>query len=205
MSGLLFLTADDFQLAKGQKGNLMCTSIPGFSLILFYSTQCEYCQEFIPIFKRMPGTVSGCQFGMINIQQNKRCALMSRETVAPIQVVPYVLLYFNGKPYMRYNGPSDAREIGRFIVEVAQKMQSKESFVKDERIKKNLHTGIPEFTIGKPLYGDGDDKLCYLDFNDAYATPNASDGQRKQQLHQHSGMGATGRQNYNLSDNSGGR
>ena len=73
MSGLLFLTADDFQLVKGVKGNIMCTGIQGFSLILFYSVQCEHCQSLIPIFKTLPGTVGGCQFGMINVSNNKQC------------------------------------------------------------------------------------------------------------------------------------
>ena len=49
MSGLLFLTNDDFVLNKGTKGNILCTSIQGFSLILFYSTQCPHCKSLIPI------------------------------------------------------------------------------------------------------------------------------------------------------------
>ena len=69
MSGLLFLNFSDY-FAKCSKGNIMCTSIPGFSLIL-YSTQCQYCKSFIPLFKKLPGTLGGCQFGMINVSHNK--------------------------------------------------------------------------------------------------------------------------------------
>ena len=175
MSGLLFLTTEDFQLAKGNKGSILCTSIPGFSLVLFYSTQCEFCQALIPIFKKLPGTVGGCQFGMINVSHNKQCVIMSRETIAPIQVVPYIILYINGKPYMRYQGPHDAREIARFIVEVAEKMQTRQSFTTNTttsngaNIKKSQDGNIPEYTIGKPLCGP-DDKVCYLDFSDAYGS-----------------------------------
>ena len=168
MSGLLFLTAEDFHVARGVKGNIMCTNIQGFSLVLFYSTQCEHCQTFIPIFKRLPGSVGGCQFGMINVSHNKKAVIMSRETVAPIQVVPYVILYVNGRPYMRYRGPQDAREIARFIVEVSQKVQNKQKFSKgDKRIKRDPKSGIPAYTIGKPLFGPDDD-VCYLEFDDAY-------------------------------------
>ena len=67
MSGLLFLAIEDFVLSKGTKGNILCTSIPGFSLILYYSTQCPHCQTLIPIFKKLPGSINGCQFGIINI------------------------------------------------------------------------------------------------------------------------------------------
>ena len=37
MSGLLFLTKEDFSLKRGVKGNELVHSIPGFSFILFSS------------------------------------------------------------------------------------------------------------------------------------------------------------------------
>ena len=111
MSGLLFLTTEDFNTQNGVKGSIMCTNIQGFSLVLFYSTECQHCQSLIPIFKRLPGSVGGCQFGMINVSLNKQCVMMSRNTIAPIKVVPYIVLYINGKPHMRYNGPYVAEEV----------------------------------------------------------------------------------------------
>jgi len=195
MSGLLFLTAEDFQLFRGTKGSVMGTSIPGFSLILFYSTQCEHCQTLIPIFKRLPGTVGGCQFGMINVSHNKSCVMMSRRTIAPIQVVPYIILYVNGKPYMRYKGPQDAKEIARFIVEVSQRAQqsAKRSQKTESKIKKDPKGGIPAYTIGKPLCGPDDD-VCYLEFDSAYG--KVSQGGRPRRLGRGipaaAGMGPTG-------------
>ena len=168
MSGLLFLTSEDFSIQRGVKGPILCNSIRGFSLILFYSTQCEYCQNLIPIFKQLPGSVGGCQFGMINVSHNKQCVMLSRETIAPITEVPYVIMYVNGKPYIRYKGPHDIKEIGRFVVEVANSIQkNNESLVKQENIKENPHTGIPDYTTGKPLCGP-DSKVCYLQFDNAY-------------------------------------
>ena len=170
MSGLLFLTADDFQLTKGIKGNIMCTNIPGFSLILFYSTQCSHCQSLIPIFKSLPGTIGGCQFGMINVSHNKKCIMMSRESIAPIEVVPYIILFINGKPYIRYQGPHNSQEISRFIIEISQQIQTKQNFIKDDDSKnkkqtKNKKGNIPAYTIGKPICGDD---IYYLEFEDAY-------------------------------------
>ena len=197
MSGLLFLTAEDFQLFRGTNGrNVMGTTIPGFSLILFYSTQCEHCQKFIPIFKKLPGTVGGCQFGMINVSHNKSCILMSRKTIAQIKVVPYIVLYFNGKPYMRYKGPHHSGEIGRFIVEVSLRAQqnNKRNQKTESKIKKDPQGGIPAYTIGKPLCGPDDD-VCYLEFNNAYG--KISHGANKprrasRSLPSASGMGKTG-------------
>ena len=166
MSGLLFLNSDDFSIAKGTKGNIMCNSIQGFSLILFYSTQCQHCQTLIPIFKKLPGTIGGCQFGMVNVSSNKACVRMSKETVAPITYVPYIILYINGRPFMRYQGPHDSGEIRRFVLAVAEKVQSKQKFSSDV-VKEDPRGNIPSYTIGHPLCGV-DDKVCYLEFTDAY-------------------------------------
>jgi thiol-disulfide isomerase/thioredoxin len=165
MSGLLFLSDEDFSISKGTKGNIMCHSIPGFSLILFYSTQCHHCQTLIPVFKKLPGTIGGCQFGMINVSKNKQCVRMSKNTIAPITYVPYVVLYINGRPFMKYQGPHDEREIGRFVYEVSQKVKNKQKFT-SEKIKEDPRGGIPAYSIGKPLYGK--DKVCYLEFCNAY-------------------------------------
>jgi hypothetical protein len=191
MSGLLFLTSEDFNVQRGNKGNIMCTNLQGFSLILFYSTECVHCQSLIPIFKGMPGSVGGCQFGMINVSHNKQCVMMSRETIAPIKVVPYIILYINGKPHMRYNGPYIAEEIGRFIVEVARSVQLQENSTKDEVIKEDPRGSIPAYTIGHPLCGP-DDKVCYLDFDDAYGKDNVGSKQQNN-LPRQSGIGLSGR------------
>lgn len=200
MSGLHFLKSEDFQIQRGSKGPILCTTMQGFSLILFYSTQCSHCQSLIPIFKKLPGSIGGCQFGMINVSNNKQCVMMSRQTVAPITEVPYIVLYVQGKPYMRYRGPHDPAEIGRFIIEVSQKIQNNQNFAKDDqRIKTNSKSGIPSYSIGHPLCGP-DDKVCYLEFNDAYGADHTGPERVKprQHLPQQSGMGQSGRQGYNM-------
>lgn len=167
MSGLLFLNSDDFNVLNGEKGKILSTEIKGFSLILFYSTQCVYCKKLIPIFKTLPGTIGGCQFGMINVSTNKKCVQMSRDTISPIEYVPYIVLFIDGRPFMRYNGPQDSNEIKRFIIEIANKIKNKQQFMKKENEHhfKNKKT-IPEYSIGQPLCGQ--DGICYLDFDNAY-------------------------------------
>jgi hypothetical protein len=171
MSGLLFLTSDDFVINRGTKGNILCHSIPGFSLILFYSIQCEHCKTLLPIFRSLlPGSISGCQIGMVNVSQNKACVKMSKNTIAPITYVPYIVLYIDGKPFMSYKGPYDPNEIKRFVIEVSQKIRNNQQLPK-EKIKIDPKGNIPQFTIGHPLCGP-DDKVCYLVFNDAYQNKN---------------------------------
>jgi len=171
MSGLLFLQSDDFFVDQGQKGRILCTNIRGLSLILFYSTECGFCQKFIPMFKTMPGRINGCQFGMINVSKNKDVVFMSRDTVAPIKYVPYIILYVNGKPFVRYDGPHDEREIVKFVIDVASKLNNREKFAGNNTTSsggeiKDTGKGIPAYTIGVPLCGE--DGVCYLNFDDAY-------------------------------------
>ena len=146
----------------------MCHNIPSFSLILFYSTHCTYCQALIPIFKRLPGTMGGCQFGMINVSTNRPVVEMSQNTVSPIKYVPYIVLYINGKPFMSYKGPPDEGEIRRFVVEVANHAQKKQQFSKEKVKEDQAGSAIPAYTIGIPICGGKDQMVCYLDNMHAY-------------------------------------
>lgn len=162
MNGLLFLNSDDFEVQDGTKGKIMCNNIPGFSLILFFSPNCAHCGDILPIFKRLPGSISGCQFGIVNINNNKACVQMAKKTIAPITYVPYVVLYVDGRPFMVYKGPNDEEDIKQFVVEVAKNVQNRQRGRKEE----SKGNGIPAYTVGKPVCGDG--KVCYLEFGDAY-------------------------------------
>jgi hypothetical protein len=90
---------------------------------------------------------------------------MSQQTISPIKYVPYIVLYVNGIPLMLYQGPSTEKDITDFIVDVSTKLQKKQPFSK-EKVKDQETSGIPSYTIGKPICGDG--KLCYLEFANAY-------------------------------------
>lgn len=163
MSGLLFLTSEDFNVTKGSKGSILSHEIRGFSLVLFYSTQCKYCQTLIPIFKKLPTLISGCQFGIINVSVNKSVVRISKDTISPVQYVPYIVFYVDGNPFMEYKGPHDMKEIQRFIVEVANNVNNSGMNDIPEKSQKKK---IPEYCTGQPLCGNGD--VCYLDFDDAY-------------------------------------
>lgn len=167
MSALLFLTADDFNVQKGQKGDILCNNLKGYCVVLFYSTQCVHCHSLIPVFKQLPGTIANCQFAMINVSMQKNVVMMSRNTISPITYVPYIIFYVNGKPFMKYSGPHDANEIKRFIIEVSKNLQSKQKFFEEVNTKQTKEKPIPEYTTGHPK-DLGDDSICYLEFDEAY-------------------------------------
>jgi thioredoxin-like negative regulator of GroEL len=167
MQGLLFLTAQDFYTAADKTGNLLCINMDGLSLVMFYSTKCDHCHTLMPVYKQLPNTVSGCKICMINVSNNKQVVSMSKDTLAPLTYVPFIILYVNGKPFMRYDGPHDLGELQRFIVEVSKKVSSQQ-FMKQEEEEdeeEKPEENIPAYSVGRPY---GAKKVCYLNYDSAY-------------------------------------
>jgi len=113
----------------------------------------------------MPGQLGGCQFGMMNVSNERQIIAMSKQTISEIKYVPLMILYVGGRPFIRYDGPHNETEIKRFIMEVSSKIQSKEKFTKET--KPNEKRDIPAYASGQPLWGDLDD--FYMEFAEAYS------------------------------------
>lgn len=137
-TGLLFLDNDDYYRTEGQKGPILCHKIKGLSLIFYYSTECPHCQSFIPEFKKLPGRIGGCQFGMVNVNKNVKLIKLSQNTIAPIQFVPYIMLYVDGKPFVRYDGEHNLNMIMDFIIDVNKKLKQREQFLDQEKQKQMM-------------------------------------------------------------------
>ena len=102
----------------------------------------------------------------MNVSRNNKLVELSKDTIAPLEYVPYIILYTNGKPFMRYEGSSDIESIKNFILDVQKNLKHKEKFTTNKQ-KSILKKNIPAYTIGKPISGNGN-KRCYLDFDLAY-------------------------------------
>jgi thiol-disulfide isomerase/thioredoxin len=182
MNGLLFLSKNDFYISETPHGALLNSTIRhGFLLILFYSTQCQYCKAIIPVFQQLPSVIHGVQFGMINVSTNTETVHMSRKTIAPIEYVPYIVLYVNGEPAYKYNGPVTVGDIQQFIVTMSKQFGDvKQRFVQPStnpngggRVQGNppehqvgaQQRTIPAYTIGLPYL---ENERTYLEYNEAY-------------------------------------
>ena len=167
MNSLLFLSEQDFSIQQGKKGHLLCNNLPGVSLVLFYSKQCPHCSDVFPIFKTLPQVVYGCQFALLNISMNTNVARMSQRTIAPITHVPFIILYVNGRPFMKYNGEKSLRAIAGFVNEVLSRIQSKKNFSSNTKIDHG-DADIPEYSVGIPFNLVCEGEQCYLSFSEAY-------------------------------------
>jgi hypothetical protein len=168
MSSLLFFSPDDFVIDKGQKGSVLRTKISGISVILFYSNGCEYCPNLKRLFHQIAGSISGCQFGLMNLSLHKQFIYSTQGTTTPLVYVPFIVLYVNGKPYLEYKGPHDLQSITNFVVEVANNMHQKQSFTSNnnKNIQRQSSNKIPQYSLGKPIRGEN--RVCYLEMDTAY-------------------------------------
>jgi len=164
MASTLFLTTEDYHLVQTKSSRSLRTSIPGLSLVLIYSNQCKWCDDLKPIFRQLSGSIHGCQFGMLNADNNKSVVAMSHDTPNPIVSVPHILLYADGKPMLKYSGPYDLNTLQEFVIDSASKIEKRQAVATPEQDARNE---VPEYSIGVPLFGKP--KVCYLDYSDAYS------------------------------------
>lgn len=156
---LLFLEEGDFFTSTDSTYNRLslCHNIQGFSVLLFYSNRCVHCQQVLPIFMRLPQLVNGCQFGIVNVSTNRRLIEITKQTTSPINYVPLIILYINGRPYMKYDGPKTDVEIRKFIMKTSSDVHES-GFAKVAK-----ENSIPQYTVGHPLIGETD--VTYLEFD----------------------------------------
>lgn len=159
-SGPLYLQTSNFGINKIPDGPVLCNSIKGFSVVLFYSpSRCQYSPHALAELKSVVGHVNGVVFAVLNIDKYMDVVKMSRNTITSIDGVPYIMLYYNGVPRQIYpeNYPYTADAIRSFASTVSSNMaksmatasqnQAKEtpSPKKDDGVKKSI------YYIGTPL------------------------------------------------------
>ena len=93
---------------------------------------------------------------------------MSEKTITPLKFVPDMIIYYDGRPLMRYEGAYNDAYIKKFVLDIANNMQKKQQFAKNQVKEPQAGTGIPAYCIGKPISGDKGQQVCYLSNESAY-------------------------------------
>jgi len=115
-----FLTQDNFSLQNG--GKKMVCDVDGILLVMFKTDSCPHCRQFLPIFAKMGSLDSRLTFACINIENNRKCIQMAKNTKTPIKAVPTIILYYNGNPYARYTGDRSGNALSAFIDKMLNKI-----------------------------------------------------------------------------------
>ncbi|MBL4898546.1 MAG: hypothetical protein JKX76_02740 [Colwellia sp.] len=171
VNALQSLDERDFYVGRGKKGPLLCTRVNGLVISLFYSNDCVHCKQLVPEFKRLSRAIHGAKFAMINLKTNMNVARMASNTIAPIKFVPLIMVHIRNKPYVQYAGERTFDALKEFVIKVADSIKRKRvgRFVKNLRDQPvNQGRAIPLYTVGRPVQGDCEDGVCYLDFSTAY-------------------------------------
>lgn len=182
MQSLHYLTTDDFYIDQGSKGDyVLCNNIKGISLVMFHANpgRCDYCEELMPHFRRLPQIINGTKFCLLNVNQNRGVVEMSKRTKGPIKFVPYIALYVNGRPFLQYDDENTLEKLIEFVQYAMKLIQNKKTFI-DKGGK--IESDIPAFTIGIPynVACDEDKGICFLTYDEAYKKGPQGQQQQRQ-------------------------
>jgi hypothetical protein len=158
-----------FNLQRVGEKLTMCTKIPGISMILFWTKDCEFCGELKDIIKELPNRVPNMKFGTCNIGISARgqdgnvvdkpVHRMCMGSTTPINHVPFMISYINNKPYKIYEGERTMSHVIKFVSSILADVQrgpSKAKTQDDGAIE--TYGAIPK----------GRAKRCYLTVESAY-------------------------------------
>jgi hypothetical protein len=150
---------------------------------MFYSPMCRISNELLPKFKHLPQVINGCKFCILNINENQGIISMSRQTIAPIEFVPYIIFYVNGRPFLQYDDDPTLEKMISFLQYSMKLVESKKSFI-DRGVK--VESDIPKYSIARP-YADFkcDEAGCHLlTYSEAYKGAKAPAGAPSPNLEQ---------------------
>lgn len=187
-STIKFMEDKDFYNGPGEM--LVC-SLPKYALVMFYSTQCAHCAEMKNVFMDLNQKIEGCNFGMINVDDNKGVIDKCNKGGVELTYVPFVVFFANKKPYMVYTGPCVSSDLERFIVDVSNDYRSKnmnnkitqpENNSYSDRFTQHQESNDDTYAPSKDACAIGDEecishksneskrKMCYLSIDEAYSS-----------------------------------
>lgn len=156
--GLLILDEEDFELLEaGKVTHLVHTLDSKYSIVMFYTNECDQCRIIKPILLSFVGNPT-IQICMVNVYDPDSTKLiqLSQKTTTPLQHVPFIVFYINGTPFKKFDGDYNHSDFQKFVKNV---------MVEASKIKDTKEISeIPPYTIGKPNSA----KVCYLTYQKAY-------------------------------------
>lgn len=158
--GLMVLESDDFKFVDVPGGDgkqpktQMRLAIEGeYSLVLFYTNECDKCNRVKPELMKMVGNPR-VQICVVNVYHKSSDDLIGKslKTTTPLQYVPFVVFYVKGFPFKVYN--EEGGDLAGFVFKSIE--EASKTF--------DFSDAIPSYSIGKPVAS----KVCYLTYSKAY-------------------------------------
>lgn len=166
---LIELNADAFRKLKGSKGYVLgIPNAENLTLLMFYSTQCEYCDQAMPELARLSRHLREnnlpIQVAVCDVGKNRAVIKEAADTVDPIKYVPYTVIYLKDKPYVRYNGNKVAEEMFKYLIEVMRRIDTRQQFVRADsrQEEEDKDEEQPQSGLGVPYNMVTEQSVCYL-------------------------------------------
>ncbi len=115
--GVQNLSESNFSLSDGR---MMC-NVDGICLVMFKSNGCKFSSQFFPIFTKLSRD-SRLTWASVNIDGNRRIIKMALNTKTPINSVPVIIMYVNGRPYAKFNGDRTSDKLSSFVDNILDKV-----------------------------------------------------------------------------------
>ena len=110
----MYLTPNDFEI---QNGELVKPNDQGYSFVFFFTDDCTWCNDVKPAFNYLSEMIRGVNFAYMDVAQNNlQLRDMSLRTQTPIEYVPLLLLFRNGRQIAQFFQESQC--VGRIVLVV---------------------------------------------------------------------------------------
>jgi len=94
------LTSQHFTIV-GRQRKALSLQMGGAVLVFFKMQSCQGCAAFEPIFNQLAAEDRRVGYAVIDIGVYRDVVGMSRQTTTPIQTVPTIILYIEGRPHAK--------------------------------------------------------------------------------------------------------
>jgi thiol-disulfide isomerase/thioredoxin len=167
----MFLTPNDFAI---QNGELVKPNDQGYSFVFLFTNDCVWCDDVKPAFNYLSRLIRGVNFAYMDVAQNNwLLRSMSLRTKTPIEYVPLLLLFRNGRQIAQFfqdedNPKNNIPKMQNFIMANTRQHQSTPiRGVGESSVAGPSEGDIPPYSLGIPS-NRADKKVCML-FEDAYS------------------------------------
>lgn len=152
---IIYLSPRNFGINTVDGKKLLCTSITGISVILFFSPQkCAYSMPAVQEYKSISSSINGVTLAAVNIDQHIDIIKLSRQTITTIDSVPYIMLYLNGIPRQIFpeSYSFTGNNMYNFITSVSSVIMQSTKSQQDKSQKKEIQKSTICY-IGEPVMG----------------------------------------------------
>jgi len=120
---IVSLSLSNFDVITQTNGKHLITTVPGNALVFFKKIGCPACSVMEPMYQQVSKENGSLTYGIVDLQYNNGIVKMSRDTSTPIQTVPQLFMYANGRPFARFKGTRTIQSIREFITSCMSRIQ----------------------------------------------------------------------------------